>query len=236
MREGDVQVSDGFFVKRPETTDEVVMTNIHLMVDIESMGLSVDAPVITVGAVLFDPRQQDDVGALEKRGFLRRVDVKDAVEQSSGIDGDTLRFWLNQKDEAIKALIGAAAVPLKNALEDLRQYAVHRWPKGDDKFFHGHSQFPISCLVWANSPDFDCKILERAFARVGDQFPFKFFQYRCLRTLKDLAWPNGPDSVPKFAGGTKHDAMADAVNQALVVQAGYKALGLSAADVTFATF
>jgi hypothetical protein len=229
-------VSDGFFFKHPETKDELVLTNIHLMVDIETMGTAIDSPVITICAVLFDPRQQDDVSVLQRRGFLRRVDVKDAVDHSAGIDGDTLRFWLNQKDEAIKALVGTDSVPLKTALEDLRQYAVHRWPKSDDKFFAGHSQFPVSCLVWANSPDFDCKILEHAFQRVEDMFPFRFFQFRCLRTLKDLAWPNGPDSIPKFATGAKHDAMADAVNQALIVQAGYKALGLSAQDVSYTTF
>jgi len=212
------------------------MTNTHVMIDIETMGTKVGAPVISIGAVLFDPRKQDNMEVLRRRGFLRRVELKSAIENSTGVNAETLQWWLGQEDTAIKALVGPDAIPLKQALEELRQYCVHRWAAGDDKFFYGHSQTPISCLVWANSPDFDCKILEYAFERVGDQFPFKFFQYRCVRTLKDLAWPDGPDSVPKFAAGVKHDALADAVNQALVVQAGFKQLGLSTQDVQFSTF
>lgn len=228
-------MSESIFYRAPETKSELVMTNTHLMVDIETMGTKPNAPVITIGAVLFDPRKQDDVGYLEQRGFLRRVDIADALKYGS-VEPDTLKWWLQQDDRAIKELVNGETVPLKQALEEFRQYAVHRWPKGDDKFFNGHSQLPVSCIVWAKSPDFDCKILEHACEAVGETFPFKFFQYRCVRTLQDLAFPNGPDSVPKFQYGVAHDARADAVNQALVVQAGYKALGLSTQDVTFSTF
>lgn len=224
-----------FIYTPPATKGDVVQTNIHLMVDIETLGKKPGAPVVSIGAVLFDPRKQDDVSFLEERAFLRRVDIEDAIN-CGAVDGETIKWWFSQEDAAIKALVTGEALSLKHALEDFRQYAVHRWPKGDDKFFNGHCQYPQACVVWANSPDFDCKILEYACREVGEVFPFQFFQYRCLRTLKDLAWPNGPDSVPKFAAGVKHDARADAVNQALVVQAGYKALGLSTQDVQYSTF
>ena len=221
-----------YFYTPPETKKDIQWTNIHLMVDIESMGVAIGSPIITIGAVLFDPRKQDNVDVMMKRVYLSRIDIEDAMKNSIGADPGTVKWWLNQEDSAIKALVTGNLVTMKQACEEFRQFAVHRWPGGDDKFFPNHSQLPLACIVWANSPDFDCKMLEYAFAKVQDVFPFKFFQYRCLRTIKDLAWPNGSDDVPRFNTGAKHDALADAANQALVVQAAYKQLGLSTQDVT----
>lgn len=228
----------GIFAKPPETKQELELTNVHVMLDIETMGTSPTSPVLSIGAVLFDPTVQDSVQSLEEIAFFRRIDITDAIEHSGGVEPDTLKWWLQQEDAAIKELVGDDAVSLRQALMEFRQYCIHRWPKGDDIFFPGHSQLPQACMVWANSPNFDCVILEHACKQVGEQFPFRFFQYRDLRTLKDLAWPNGPDTVPKFQFGVKHDARADAVNQALVVQAGYLELGLAKPkyDVKFDTF
>ena len=229
-----------FFLKKTKQpshdvrSDEV--TNIHCMVDIETMGTRPDSPVITIGAVLFDPQDQDNVDSLEKRGFLRRIDIADSFTNSGGVDPDTLKWWLQQDDAAIKELVNGEFVSLKQALIDFRNYCVDRAPQLEGKFFPGHTQYPIACALWAKSPDFDCKILESACRAVGESMPMRFYQYRCVRTLQDLAWPDGPDSRPTFAYGTAHDARADAVNQALMVQAGYMQLGLSKSDVTFSTF
>jgi len=203
------------------------------MLDIETMGIAVGAPIITIGAVLFDPHAQDTVQALENRGFLARIDIEDAVKHSNGVDGGTLKWWLSQEDAAIKALVeGEETYMTKEAMLEFGQYCKARWPKGDDLFFAGHSQYPIACQVWAKSPDFDCKIMEHVCNLLGEQFPFRFYEWRCVRTLQDLAWPDGPDARPTFKFGTAHDARADAVNQALMVQAGYKELGLSTAVTT----
>lgn len=221
-----------FFLNKEEAPEEE-HTNIHVMLDIETMGVRVGAPIITIGAVLFDPTKQDSVDALEKRGFLARIDMSSALDNSEGVDPDTLKWWLQQEDAAIKALVGDDSVPTKEAVAQFRQYCKHRWPKGDDLFFPGHMQYPVACIVWAKSPDFDCKIMEYVCAQVNEQFPFRFYEWRCVRTLQDLAWPGGPDTRPTFKFGTAHDARADAVNQALMVQAGYKELGLSIDTVKY---
>ena len=225
-----------FLYNPPEKKKDIMWTNIHMMIDIESLGVQHGAPVITIGAVLFDPRKQDNIDGIMKRGFLRRIDIEDALRNSTGPDPNTLKWWWQQEDAAIKSLVTGDLVTSKQAAEELRQFAVHRWPGGNDKFFAGHSELPLACIVWANSPDFDCKMLEFLYAKVNDVFPFKFFQYRCLRTIKDLAWPNGSNDVPRFDTGAKHDALADAANQALVVQAAYKQLGLSTQDVEYSNF
>jgi len=213
-----------------------LVTNIHGMVDVETMGLKEDCPILTIGAVLFDPYEQDDVGTLEKRAFLRRVDVQDAVEQSGRVEGSTLKWWLQQEDAAIKELVHEDTVPMVVAMRDLRRYLADRAPELEDDFFPGFSKFPIACALWAKSPDFDCAKLRHTADRVGETLPLRFFQWRCVRTVQDLAWPEGPDARPVFKAGVAHDARADAVQQALMVQAAYKELGLSKSNVKFDKF
>ena len=212
------------------------VTNIHVMVDIETMGTSPTSPILTIGAVLFDPHEQNDVQTLEDRGFLRRVDISDALKNSGGVEPDTLKWWLQQEDAAIKALVEGETVTLQQAMLDFRNYCVDRNVELERKFFPGWSEYPVGCILWAKSPDFDCKILENACKAVNERMPLVFWQYRCVRTLQDLCWPDGPEARPKFKFGTAHDARADAVNQALMVQAGYKELGLSKHDVKFSSF
>jgi exodeoxyribonuclease VIII len=232
-------MSSFFSTESPSTEKpSVPVTNIHAMIDIETMGTSPQSPILTIGAVLFDPHVQNDVMHLEERAFLRRIDIADSIEHSGGVEPDTLKWWLQQEDAAIKALVTGETVTLEQALLDFRNYCVDRNADLERKFFPGWSSYPVACILWAKSPDFDCKIMENACKAVNERMPMMFFQYRCVRTLQDLCWPDGPDSRPKFKFGTAHDAAADAVNQALMVQAGYKELGLSnkETDVEYSTF
>lgn len=208
-------------------------TNAEVMLDIETMGISPGCPVITVGAVLFDPTQSETYQAMIQRAFLAKIDIEDAVNQSNGVEGSTLKWWLSQDDRAIKALLAPDAVPLKTALKDFHDYAQARGLGYTKKFFEGHHQWPVACKVWAKSPDFDCKILEAACQAVAVNFPFRFYEYRCVRTIQDLAWPNG--ERPRFGleEGVAHDARHDAVIQALAVQSAYRVLGLSTDEVEF---
>lgn len=215
----------GFFLPSDDA-QKPAETNQSSMTDIETMGTGPGAPILTIGAVLFDPLVTDDVSKLEERAFLRRIDISDAVAHSSGVDGGTLRWWLGQEDAAIKELISGDTVSLKTALADFSRYLVERGSYVDKEFFSGLSELPPASTFWAKSPDFDMKILEHAYAAVGLQPPFRFYQYRCVRTLQDICWPNGDDR-PVFRAGVLHDARADAVSQAMMVQAGYHRLGLS---------
>lgn len=226
----------GFFLPAKNPVERPT-TNMHIMVDIETLGVHPESPILTIGAVLFDPWVQDNAQALYDRAFIRKVAVQSSLAACPRVDGDTLAWWLGQEDAALKALVGDDVVSLKEALVSYRQYCVDRHPKTDDWFFHGHSHFPQASMVWAKSPDFDCVILANAYAKTNEINPWAFWQYRCVRTVQDLGWPEGPDTRPDFhaGAGVKHDARADAVAQALCVQAAYRELGLSK-PVTLSTF
>lgn len=217
---------------RPVNNDSP-KTNAEVMVDIETMGVAPGCPVITIGAVIFNPMESETYHAMIKRAFLVKVDVEDAVDQSNGVEGSTLKWWLAQEDGAIKALLAPDAVPLKMALTDFYDYCKSRGLGYTKKFFEDHHHWPTACKIWAKSPDFDCKILEAACKSVKVNFPFRFYEYRCVRTIQDLAWPDG--DRPRFGAGegVLHDARHDAVIQALMVQSAYRTLGITAEKAEF---
>lgn len=228
-------MSDAFFAPKPEGANEAE-NNQSIMIDIETMGTVAGSPIVTIGAVLFDPFKCDSVPKLEQRALLIRIDVSDAVKYSIGIDGGTLRWWLEQEDSAIKALVGNDCLSLKDALLKLNRYFNERGTFVDKEFFNGLSSLPRASSHWAKDPDFDMVLLRYAYERLEVPMPWKFHEGRSVRTIQDLAWPEGPHTRPTFAGGTLHDARADAINQALMVQAAMVQLGLSHEGATFSRY
>ncbi|EOK8605071.1 RecE family exodeoxyribonuclease, partial [Escherichia coli] len=64
----------------------------HLMIDLETMGKNPDAPIISIGAIFFDP-QTGDMGP----EFSKTIDLETA---GGVIDRDTIKWWLKQSREA----------------------------------------------------------------------------------------------------------------------------------------
>jgi hypothetical protein len=88
------------------TAKDQPRNNCELMVDVESLGTVMGSPVVTIGATLFDPYASDSGEELMRRAMLVRIDISDAINKSIGVNGETLRWWFEQKDAAIKALVG----------------------------------------------------------------------------------------------------------------------------------
>ncbi|EFD9134524.1 exonuclease, partial [Escherichia coli] len=68
---------------------------IHLMIDLETMGKNPDAPIISIGAIFFDP-QTGEMGP----EFSKTIDLETA---GGVIDRDTIKWWLKQSREAQSA-------------------------------------------------------------------------------------------------------------------------------------
>lgn len=199
---------------------------IHAQIDIETLGVSETAPIISIGAVLFDPQATDTFEALYGRAFLRLIDIEDAINVCGPVEGSTLKWWFTQSDVAIKRLVSGEVVSLKSALADLWIYTHVRGDRNP-----AVATLPLPTNVWAKSPSFDLKIINNACAKLKTKNPFFFSTERCVRTAIDLAFPDG--DVPEFSSGVAHDARDDAVNQALAIQACYRALGLGREGVQF---
>lgn len=160
----------------------------HCMIDIETMGTRPNAPLLTIGAVKFDPED----GSMGQE-FYRAIDLTDALHHGSP-DGETMKWWLTQSEPARKALV-AGKTPLADALTDLRAL-YSNWD---------------NVKVWGNGPSFDMTITEYAFKRaIGQSAPWKFWNIRDCRTVADLKGIR----PPAIAKGTHHNALDDAKHQA----------------------
>lgn len=163
----------------------------HVMIDLETLGTVYHAPVLSIGAIEFNP----NTGELGKK-FYARIDIADAVKHGRA-SGDTIRWWLSQSDEARQELITA------------RHSATHVFEKFDEYV----RAFGGDVKVWGNGATFDISILEFAFSRVLKKVaPWKFWNVRDCRTVKDLA--TGLVSFEVERIGTHHNALDDAIHQA----------------------
>ncbi len=176
------------------------------MVDLETLGTSESAVILSIGAVKFDPMWREGASRILD-GFHVAVDPASAQQSGGTIDANTVSWWMHHERAAARnSLQEMSKQDLFSALDGLAM-----WMNTD-----------TIAGVWGNAPSFDCSILRHSFTRVGLDAPWKFWQDRCYRTLSVI----GRD-VPKPCEGIAHTALADATNQALHVQAIVSRLGLT---------
>ena len=78
-------------------------TKKNLMIDLETLGTFMNAPVVTIGACFFDPM----TGEIGDK-FYRKIDMVDAMRFGSA-SGDTLRWWLLGFGNQVEVLSGLSA-------------------------------------------------------------------------------------------------------------------------------
>ncbi len=172
----------------------------HVMLDLETLGKGDRAAIISIGAVKFDP-----AGVGVESGFYVNVDAESAQAYGLQIDASTVMWWLHaDREVARRALLESTPVGLAEALDGFADW-------------FGTDSLP----TWGNGATFDNIITRNAFAAVGRDLPWKFWDDRCYRTLKNLAPALKLERV-----GTYHNALDDATSQALHMQAIVAHLGL----------
>ncbi|EHP0657619.1 3'-5' exoribonuclease, partial [Escherichia coli] len=137
---------------------------IHLMIDLETMGKNPDAPIISIGAIFFDP-QTGEMGP----EFSKTIDLETA---GGVIDRDTIKWWLKQSREAQSAIL-TDEIPLDDALLQLREFI----DENSGEFF---------VQVWGNGATFDNVILRRSYERQGIPCPWRYTNDRDVRTMVAL--------------------------------------------------
>jgi 3' exoribonuclease, RNase T-like len=164
--------------------------NKHLMVDLETMAVSPNAVVLTLGAVQFDPYSTGFINSL-----YIRLDLDDQDKLGRFIDPATLEWWEKQSPEIIEeAFIDKERVPVVDAIDQFHKFA---W---------GCKSF------WSHGATFDLVILENIYQQIKKPLPWNFWQLRDTRTLFDLGFD------PEMPKHSKHNALEDAKRQAIGVQ------------------
>ena len=183
----------------------------NIMLDLETLDTGSDAVVIGIGAVVFDPESR-------KLGDTFYVEMSDDIDaqQRLGrtISGSTLTWWMGQSTEA-KAIFSKDGVspdiriPTYDALQKFKSFV--------------EANGAGTAMLWGNGANFDNVILRNLYSAFGMVAPWKFYNDRCHRTVKDLATTlHNPEFQDRI--GTHHNALDDAITQAVHLQRAFKCL------------
>lgn len=170
---------------------------LHVMLDLETLGTSTLAAIHEIGWALF--RIEDDAGVMLNQGSIL-VDPQSCIHRGMWVEWEAVAFWLKQE-------MAEPGQDLNGALMEL------------DKVFHSFNENQELAGVWSHGASFDVPILETAYRFCVRKAPWSHRVVRDTRTLFSLV-----EIVPWAENLVKHSAVHDAVAQAATVQATYRKL------------
>ena len=173
----------------------------HIMIDLETLGLTPDAVVLSLGAVEFHPNVPGT-----GREFYVQFDVPSQMRAGRRLDFATIQWWMEQKDDARRYafLDNRYPDPMSLSLE-----RFHTWLGTDQAYF------------WGNGAAFDNVLLKSLYGSCGARAPWRFDRDRCYRTIVGLK-----PEIKRTQLGTHHHPIDDCKSQILHMQEVVKALGL----------
>lgn len=166
-----------------------------IMVDLETLGTTPGAVILSIGAVAFGP------SGVDSPGFYEVISIEDSLAHYLFQETDTVDWWKKQSPEAQNVLRTAeslSATLLRPALENFNDYVT--------SFHHPGKKI----RMWGNGADFDNALLAVAYKMVGLKPAWEFYNNRCYRTIKNLA-----PEIKLERVGVYHNALDDAKSQAL---------------------
>ena len=175
----------------------------HVMVDLEAMGKKSCAPIVSIGAVFFNPAS-GRTGA----EFYAVVSLESSMLLGGLPDAETILWWLKQSPEARSAITMGDAMPLEDALELFSDFISENSEVGSD------------VQVWGNGASFDNEILRSSYDRANLECPWKFWNDRDVRTITEMGEAIG--IKPRYDipfEGDMHNALSDARHQVKYVSA-----------------
>jgi hypothetical protein len=163
----------------------------HIMLDLETMSTDPNAAIVSIGAVAID-FENNRLG----EEFYRRISLESAMQSGGIVDASTVIWWLQQSEPARREIYSATA-DIRRACEAFTQYVSEI---GD----------PAQMRIWGDGAAFDNVLLSCTYKRIGLERPWKFWNDRCYRTIK-----NTYKDIKAADFGTAHNALDDAKAQAL---------------------
>lgn len=176
----------------------------HIMVDIETLSTAVNAAVLSIGAVEFDPM----TGKIE-REFYYELDLSEQTNRH--VDINTMQWWIKQcmvNTDNIEFLLK------NNRKKDAVAYVLHEL----GAFVNGGAEYAMTRVegyekiaLWACDPDFDIAILADLYKEHNLPVPWKFSEPKSVRTVRMLTQLAGMEVPHQEAD---HNALNDCIRQA----------------------
>ena len=173
----------------------------HGMIDLETLGVEPDSVILTLGAIKFDPKSEDEPHS----GLYFRINVDEQTALGRTIDPNTLEWWGRQTKEIQEEALGESdRINLDQVTKEI-------------------NKFCMSCeALWCQGPLFDYAILQNLYKQLGKPCPWNYWQIKDSRTLFGLC-----DMDPRKDMQTDaHNALADCYYQAKAVQKVYRQFGI----------
>ena len=168
-----------------------------VMIDLETLSTRPDSVILTLGAVKFDP-WNDDVDA--ENGLYVRVDVDEQLKLDRHVLDSTVEWWGKQPEEVREEALGdGGRISLDDMCRQLNRFLV-----GAEN-------------IWCQGPTFDFVILENLYRQLSKPVPWQYWQIRDSRTLFGVHGdPREKDRK------SAHNALMDCYYQAIGVQEVYR--------------
>lgn len=163
-----------------------VANSMDVMLDLETCGVNPGCAILSIGACSFDGKHE----------FYQTISLSSSLGWNLEQEPDTIRWW-DRQDLLVREEAFSGTESLINSLG-----MFHDW----------YRKLPAkNIFIWSNGADFDIPILTAAYKAVKMMTPWKIYNGRCYRTLKNLY----PGVVLERDKGVKHNALDDAQYQAL---------------------
>ena len=173
---------------------------VHAMIDLETLDVTPQASVLTVGGVKFDPNSD-----AEPYGeFYYKLDLD--AQNSRKVNDSTIAWWGQQDPKVQEEAFSEHDRTHPTVFLD----SLPKWMVGVD-------------VLWGHGYGFDITIIEDMLRQLAKPIPWQFWQVRDSRTLFAMAKVD----PRKAMQSDLHNALADAYFQAKGVQMVYKELGIA---------
>ena len=174
---------------------------LSVMLDIETLGLTPNCVILSLGAVKFNPRE----GIIYPGGLHLILDVNQQLEVGRAVDETTVEWWSKQHPQVIEV-----------ALSEHNRISLESFNASFNKFLVGVDE------IWAQGPAFDIVILENLYTQMGWPKPWHHWQIRDSRTLFAVHGDKRIKHQEKM-----HNALEDAKSQAQAVIGVFEKLNLT---------
>ena len=178
--------------------------NKHFMVDIETLSTAVNAAVLSIGAVEFDP-----LSGKILREFYHELDL--LAQPGRHIDINTVQWWFKQCQE------NPANFELMTK-HNLEKNGVTFALRKLGEFINGGVEYATTRVegyeklsIYACDPDFDMAILNDLYKDNVLPSPWRYSELRSVRTIRELIKIAGIESPTQEAN---HNALDDCIRQA----------------------
>lgn len=172
----------------------------HIMIDLETLGTKPGSVIASIGAIEFFP----EAGVTGEELHVA-VNTTSALLAGLTTDAGTVKWWQNQNPQAQDSItnnpatLGTALSLLTTMLQDRETFSLDAELK-----------------IWCRGTSFDQPMLDAAYAALKQPAPWKYWQWRDMRTLLKVCEEH-MGYRERVRADVKHDALDDARHQAHVV-------------------